>query len=102
MRYEFFNGLTKAFRIRGKSFGELSVAFEAFRRLPISYLAETHSLLNRAAYLAHSFRKAFYDMGYFALAEALAILVCTADKSSVAGLGPGFPAEFVMLDRLTV
>lgn len=101
LRYEFCNALTKAYRIRGRTFAELSTALDAFQRVPISYIGEPHSLVTRAAFLAHTFKKAFYDMGYFAVAEVHSVPVCTADTGSVAGLGSDFAIPYVLLQEMT-
>lgn len=102
MKYEFYNALTKAFRLRGKAIQELAGVLNDFPLLPVLYVDESPALLLRAAILSHRFRKAFYDMGYFALAEEHAVPVCTGDKASVAGLGPGFPARHVLMDDFRV
>jgi predicted nucleic acid-binding protein len=101
MRYEFSNAVTKAYRLRGKEFSELSAVFSEFAALPIAYIEESQDLMVRAAFLAHRFKKAFCDMGYFAVAEDRSVPVCTADKGCVRDLGPDFPARFVLLRELT-
>jgi predicted nucleic acid-binding protein len=97
MIYEFCGAVTKAYRKRRKSAREALRAIRSFMELPIHYI-ESQELIERATSLSMDFRKNFYDMYYFSVAESEGLAVCTADEKSVSGLGEGFPCKYVLLE----
>lgn len=96
LTFEFYGGLTNAFRRRGKTAKDAERALQKFLALPIEYV-DSEETLRRGAELSLTYQKSPYDMLFFAVAEAQRIAVCTADQRSVDGLPASFPCRHVLL-----